>query len=137
MSASKKEPRTGTFLGVPYDWRRHGFKARLKERWWNPNEPRLFTPRAFGWGYVAYHGVHELVHSGGYAPYDALGYGCGTRAAPNATPLVEGGRLARIVLRGRSAVFVNEHQHKRSPGFGRGSGFVPLIAAHFGAIVTS
>jgi hypothetical protein len=52
MSAGKKEPRTGTFLGVPYDWRRHGFKARLRERWWNPNEPRLFTPRAFGWGYA-------------------------------------------------------------------------------------
>jgi len=49
MSASNKEPRTGTFLGVPYDWRRHGFKARLRERWWNPNDPRLFTPRAFGW----------------------------------------------------------------------------------------
>ncbi len=52
MSASDKEPRTGRFLGVPYDWRRHGFKARLKERWWNPAEPRLFTPRAFGWGYA-------------------------------------------------------------------------------------
>lgn len=52
MSASNKEPRTGTFLGVHYDWRRHGFKARLKERWWNPSEPRLFTPRAFGWGYA-------------------------------------------------------------------------------------
>jgi hypothetical protein len=52
MSVPTKEPRTGTFLGVPYDWRRHGFKARLKERWWNPAEPRLFTPRAFGWGYA-------------------------------------------------------------------------------------
>jgi hypothetical protein len=29
MSLANKEPRTGTFLGVPYDWRRHGFKARL------------------------------------------------------------------------------------------------------------
>jgi hypothetical protein len=37
---------------VPYDWRRHGFKARLKQRWWNPAEPRLITPRAFGWGYA-------------------------------------------------------------------------------------
>ena len=50
MSVSN-EPRTGTFLGVPYDWRRHGFKARLKQRWWNPAEPRLFTPRAFGAGW--------------------------------------------------------------------------------------
>ncbi len=52
MSPAGKEPGTGTFLGVPYDWRRHGFQARLKERWWNPAEPRLITPRAFGWGYA-------------------------------------------------------------------------------------
>jgi hypothetical protein len=52
MSAARKKPRTGTFLGVPYDWRRHGFTARLKQRWWNPAEPRLITPRAFGWGYA-------------------------------------------------------------------------------------
>lgn len=44
------EPRTGTFLGIPYDWRRPT-KARFKERFWNPDEPRLLTPRAFGWGY--------------------------------------------------------------------------------------
>lgn len=35
---------------------------------------------------------------GGYAPYDALGYGCGTRASPNATPLVEGGLYCRTVF---------------------------------------
>ncbi len=52
MSAPTKEPRTGKFLGVPYDWRRKGFVARLKARWWNRNEPRLFPPRAFGWGYA-------------------------------------------------------------------------------------
>jgi Family of unknown function (DUF5808) len=52
MSAASKPSRTGTFLGVPYDWRRQGFKARLKQRWWNPAEPRLITPRAFGWGYA-------------------------------------------------------------------------------------
>jgi len=52
MSDAKKESHTGTFLGVPYDWRRHGFKARLKQQWWNPAEPRLFTPKAFGWGYA-------------------------------------------------------------------------------------
>lgn len=52
MSAASKEPHTGTFLGIPYDWRLHGFKARLKQRWWNSAEPRLITPRAFGWGYA-------------------------------------------------------------------------------------
>jgi hypothetical protein len=46
-----KEPGTGTFLGVPYDWRRKGFRSRLKQRWWNPEDPRLFTPKTFGWGY--------------------------------------------------------------------------------------
>jgi hypothetical protein len=51
MSPPKNEPHTGTFLGVPYDWRRKGFRARLKQRWWDPTEPRLIVPRAFGWGY--------------------------------------------------------------------------------------
>ena len=44
-----KEP-TGTFLGLPYDWRRPT-RARVKERWWNPADRRLLTPKAFGWGY--------------------------------------------------------------------------------------
>lgn len=42
--------RTGKFLGVPYDWRRPT-AARVKSRWWNPQDPRLFTPKSFGWGY--------------------------------------------------------------------------------------
>lgn len=44
------QPKTGTFLGVPYDWRRPTV-ARFRQRTWNPDEPRLITPRAFGWGY--------------------------------------------------------------------------------------
>jgi Family of unknown function (DUF5808) len=51
VSTPPKNPRTGTFLGVPYDWRRPTV-ARVKERWWNPDEPSLITPRAFGWGYA-------------------------------------------------------------------------------------
>jgi hypothetical protein len=51
MSLTPNEPGTGKFLGVPYDWRRKGFLSRLKQRWWNPTEPRLFTPKTFGWGY--------------------------------------------------------------------------------------
>jgi Family of unknown function (DUF5808) len=46
----EKEPRTGTFLGVPYDWRRPT-AARVKQRLWNPDEPRLIVPRAYGWGW--------------------------------------------------------------------------------------
>lgn len=42
--------KTGTFLGMPYDWRRPTV-ARLKQRWWNPDDPRLFTPKTFGWGF--------------------------------------------------------------------------------------
>ena len=42
--------KTGTFLRIPYDWRRPTV-ARLKQRWWNPTEPRLFTPKTFGWGW--------------------------------------------------------------------------------------
>jgi hypothetical protein len=44
------ERRTGTWLGVPYDWRRPTW-ARVRARWWNPKDRRLFTPRSFGWGY--------------------------------------------------------------------------------------
>jgi hypothetical protein len=50
MAETPNEPKTGTYLGIPYDWRRPTV-ARLKSRWWNPAEPRLFTPKTFGWGY--------------------------------------------------------------------------------------
>ncbi len=50
-SAKRSTRQTGTFLGVPYDWRRKGFVARVKQRWWNPAEARLFTPKTLGWGY--------------------------------------------------------------------------------------
>jgi hypothetical protein len=43
--------RTGTFLRIPYDWRWPS-RARIKERWWNPSDPRLFTPKVTGWGYA-------------------------------------------------------------------------------------
>ena len=46
-----KRRKTGTFLRIPYDWRRPTV-ARAKSRWWNPDEPRLFTPKAFGWGFA-------------------------------------------------------------------------------------
>jgi Family of unknown function (DUF5808) len=53
------EPRTGRFLGMPYDWRRPTVQ-RLKQRMWNPDDPRLLTPRAFGWGYDL--NVYRLLH---------------------------------------------------------------------------
>jgi uncharacterized membrane protein len=45
-----KRGKTGTFLGIPYDWRRPTV-ARAKSRWWNPEDPRLLTPKTFGWGW--------------------------------------------------------------------------------------
>ena len=42
--------KTGTYLGIPYDWRRPTL-ARARSRWWNPRDRRLFTPKTFGWGF--------------------------------------------------------------------------------------
>jgi hypothetical protein len=42
--------RHGRFLGLPYDWRRPTL-ARIRSRMWNPAEPKLLVPKAFGWGY--------------------------------------------------------------------------------------
>ena len=45
-----KKRRVGTFLGIPYDWRRPT-RSVVQERLWNPNDRRLFTPHVFGWGW--------------------------------------------------------------------------------------
>ena len=42
--------KAGKFLGVPYDWRSPTW-ARIKQRWWNADDRRLFTPKSYGWGY--------------------------------------------------------------------------------------
>jgi hypothetical protein len=42
--------RTGKFLRMPYDWRRPTV-ARVKSRWWNRRDRRIFTPKSYGWGY--------------------------------------------------------------------------------------
>jgi hypothetical protein len=54
-----KRSRTGKFLGVPYDWNRPT-KARFKQRMWNADEPRVLTPRSFGWGYDV--NFYRLLH---------------------------------------------------------------------------
>jgi uncharacterized membrane protein len=54
--------RTGHFLRIPYDWRRPTL-ARIKQRWWNPDDPRFFTPKAYGWGYDF--NLARLFHRGG------------------------------------------------------------------------
>lgn len=35
---------------MPYDWREPDAR-RARARMWNPLDHRLFTPKAFGWGY--------------------------------------------------------------------------------------
>ena len=54
-----EEERTGRFLGIPYDWRRPT-RERYRSRAWNPDDPRLFTPKAVGWGYGI--NFHRLFH---------------------------------------------------------------------------
>lgn len=41
----------GKMLGVPYDFRRPTL-ARIRERMWNPDDPRVVTPRVFGVGWT-------------------------------------------------------------------------------------
>ncbi|HEU5003089.1 MAG TPA: DUF5808 domain-containing protein [Actinomycetota bacterium] len=53
----------GKFLGMPYDWRKPT-AARVKSRMWNPADPRLFTPRSYGWGYDM--NFYWLTHPGRY-----------------------------------------------------------------------
>lgn len=56
-------PRTPpkTFAGVEYDFRKPTAK-RLKSRAWNSEEPRLFVPRSFGFGYGV--NLYRLFHRG-------------------------------------------------------------------------
>jgi hypothetical protein len=42
--------RTGRFLKIPYDLRKPS-REKFRDRMWNPNDHRIFTPHAFGWGY--------------------------------------------------------------------------------------
>lgn len=44
---SQRPRHTGTFLGLPYDWRSPTW-SRIKMRWWNAHDRHIFTPKAFG-----------------------------------------------------------------------------------------
>jgi hypothetical protein len=41
--------RAGFYLRLPYDWRRPTL-ARLRARMWNADDPRVLTPKTYGWG---------------------------------------------------------------------------------------
>ena len=43
--------RTGTFLGVPYNWNKPTIE-REKKSWWDPENPKFVVPRSYGWGYA-------------------------------------------------------------------------------------
>lgn len=38
-------------LGIPYDWSRPTLE-RFKQRSWNPDDRRIFTPTVWGWGWT-------------------------------------------------------------------------------------
>jgi hypothetical protein len=46
-----KDKREGTVLGVPYDLRKPTAE-RVKSRLWNPDDRRMFPPKAFGAGWT-------------------------------------------------------------------------------------
>ena len=50
LKTKKKRAKTGVWMGVPFDWRRPT-RARVRSRFWNPKDRRLFTPKSYGWGY--------------------------------------------------------------------------------------
>jgi len=51
LEKEKRSPLSGRVLGVPYDLR-PPTAERVASRWWNPLDPRLFTPRLFGIGWT-------------------------------------------------------------------------------------
>ena len=47
----------GTYYMVPFDFR-FPTVGRIKERLWNPSDPRIFTPNIFGVGWSV--NIHEV-----------------------------------------------------------------------------
>jgi hypothetical protein len=55
---------------VPYDFRPPSLR-RFKDAWWNPDDPRIFTPRDFGIGWaVNVARVFEMLQARRYADGD-------------------------------------------------------------------
>ena len=40
----------GRFLGLPYNWS-HLNREDVGKGLWDPNDPRIFPPKNYGWGY--------------------------------------------------------------------------------------
>ena len=63
---------SGRFLNVPYDFRFPTLR-RFQERWWNAQDPRLFTPHVFGvgWSLNVYQLLERFRQDQGEAPPQA------------------------------------------------------------------
>jgi len=48
--AATRRQKVGAWLGIPYDWR-WPTPAVFRERFWNPDDPRVLTPHVFAWGW--------------------------------------------------------------------------------------
>jgi hypothetical protein len=40
----------GTFLGIPYNWSKPS-RTDLGKSVWDPDDPKIVTPKNYGWGY--------------------------------------------------------------------------------------
>ena len=49
----------GRKVGIPYDLRRPTL-SKLRSRWWNPADARVFTPKTFGMGWDI--NLYRLAH---------------------------------------------------------------------------
>jgi uncharacterized membrane protein len=51
----------GTFVGVPFEFRVPTL-GRFRQRWWNPEDARIFTPHVFGvgWSLNTYQALRRL-----------------------------------------------------------------------------
>jgi hypothetical protein len=54
----------GNVAGVPYDLRFPPTPSRVRERWWNRDDPRLLTPHVFGVGWSV--NLYRLTHPSGH-----------------------------------------------------------------------
>lgn len=59
----EREKGTGELLGIPYDVRKPTV-TRANSRLWNADDPRMFPPKSFGWGWTV--NAYWLVHLGKY-----------------------------------------------------------------------
>ena len=55
----------GTFFGVPFEFR-FPTPGRVRDRWWNAKDTRIFTPHVFGvgWSLNAYQVLRRLGYVG-------------------------------------------------------------------------